>query len=157
MEPRMDYAKIIPDAIKAMYGLEQYVNQSLVPSLLDLVKTRASQINGCAYCLDMHTKDARARGKQNSASTRSLPARDTVFHRTRAGRFDVDGNSHARSRDSHSRRSLRVGSQTLRRKRIGESRLGDYGDQWLEPARHRISQSARHLPARWPLEDVLNF
>ncbi len=47
-----------------MSGLERYVRQSgLEHSLLDLVKTRASQINGCAYCIDMHTKDARARGE----------------------------------------------------------------------------------------------
>lgn len=47
-----------------MLGLEKYVRQSgLEPSLLELVRLRASQINGCAYCVDMHTKDARARGE----------------------------------------------------------------------------------------------
>jgi AhpD family alkylhydroperoxidase len=47
-----------------MIGLEQYVRDSgLEHSLLELVKTRASQINGCAYCIDMHTKDARALGE----------------------------------------------------------------------------------------------
>jgi AhpD family alkylhydroperoxidase len=51
-------------AMKAMLGLEAFVHRSgLEPSLLDLVKIRASQINGCAYCIDMHTKDARARGE----------------------------------------------------------------------------------------------
>lgn len=60
----MDYKHAAPDAIKAMWGLESYVrNSDLEHSLLELVKTRASQINGCAYCLDMHTKDARARGE----------------------------------------------------------------------------------------------
>lgn len=64
MEPRLNYIKAAPDAYKAMAGLEQYVRQSgLEPSLLELVKTRASQINGCAFCLDMHTKDARAAGE----------------------------------------------------------------------------------------------
>jgi AhpD family alkylhydroperoxidase len=48
----------------AMRTLDQYVTQSgLEPELLDLVKIRASQLNGCAYCVDMHTKDARARGE----------------------------------------------------------------------------------------------
>lgn len=64
MQPRMDYAKTAPDGYKAMVTLEQYVRDSgLEPSLLELVKTRASQINGCAFCLDMHTKDARAGGE----------------------------------------------------------------------------------------------
>jgi AhpD family alkylhydroperoxidase len=59
-----EYVKAAPGASRAMYGLETYLHESgLEPSLLDLVKTRASQINGCAYCMDMHTKDARARGE----------------------------------------------------------------------------------------------
>lgn len=64
MEPRMDYMKTAPDGYKAMSALESYVRQSgLEHSLLELVKTRASQINGCAFCLDMHTKDARVGGE----------------------------------------------------------------------------------------------
>jgi AhpD family alkylhydroperoxidase len=60
----MDYMKTAPDGYKAMSALENYVRQSgLEHSLLELVKTRASQINGCAFCLDMHTKDARAAGE----------------------------------------------------------------------------------------------
>ena len=59
-----DYAKTSPGASRAMYGLEMYVRESgLEPPLLELVKLRASQINGCAYCMDMHTKDARAKGE----------------------------------------------------------------------------------------------
>lgn len=64
MEPRIDYAKVAPGAVRAMRGLESYVHDSgLEQSLLELVKTRVSQLNGCAYCLDMHTKDARAAGE----------------------------------------------------------------------------------------------
>ncbi len=64
MEPRLDYAKIAPAASRAMYALHKYVEESgLEHSLLELVKTRASQINGCAFCIDMHTKDARALGE----------------------------------------------------------------------------------------------
>jgi len=60
----LDAAKTAPGAIQAMYAVERYVRQSgLEPELLELVKLRASQINGCAYCVDMHTKDARARGE----------------------------------------------------------------------------------------------
>jgi AhpD family alkylhydroperoxidase len=60
---RIDYQKVFPDALRAMLGLEKAVHaSSLEPELLELVKMRASQLNGCAYCLDMHSKDARARG-----------------------------------------------------------------------------------------------
>jgi AhpD family alkylhydroperoxidase len=64
MERRLDYNKVAPGAVRAMYMLHKYVEDSgLEHSLLELIKTRASQINGCAYCIDMHTKDARARGE----------------------------------------------------------------------------------------------
>ncbi len=64
MKPRIEYAKTAPGAVKAMRALELYVHGcGLERPLLELVKTRASQINGCAYCLDMHTKDARAIGE----------------------------------------------------------------------------------------------
>ncbi|HEV2341484.1 MAG TPA: carboxymuconolactone decarboxylase family protein [Candidatus Acidoferrales bacterium] len=64
MEPRIDVSKVDPKAYQAMYPLETYVRQSgLEKPMLELVKMRASQINGCAYCLDMHSKDARAAGE----------------------------------------------------------------------------------------------
>lgn len=64
MEPRIEYGKAAPGAATAMAGLERYVHESgLEGSLIELVKLRASQINGCAYCIDMHTKDARADGE----------------------------------------------------------------------------------------------
>jgi AhpD family alkylhydroperoxidase len=65
MQPRLDGPKVTPAAYQAMLGLEMFVrkNSKLEPALLALVKMRASQINGCAYCLDMHSKDARAEGE----------------------------------------------------------------------------------------------
>jgi AhpD family alkylhydroperoxidase len=64
MQQRLDYQHASPEAFKAMLHTEHQVHRSgLEESLLELVKTRASQINGCAWCLDMHTKDARARGE----------------------------------------------------------------------------------------------
>lgn len=61
MEPRIDYKSVAPAAVTAMLGVEQYVRTcGLERPLIELVKLRASQINGCAYCVDMHTKDARA-------------------------------------------------------------------------------------------------
>ena len=62
---RLDYASVLPAARTAMLGLEKVVHDSgLNPRLLELVKIRASQINGCARCLEMHTKDARALGEE---------------------------------------------------------------------------------------------
>jgi AhpD family alkylhydroperoxidase len=64
MESRLNYTKLAPGGVQAMYKMHKYVEESgLEHSLLELVKTRASQINGCAYCIDMHTKDARAFGE----------------------------------------------------------------------------------------------
>jgi AhpD family alkylhydroperoxidase len=64
MQARLDAQKVSPAAYQAMLGLERFVKQSkLEPALLQLVKMRASQVNGCAYCLDMHSKDARAEGE----------------------------------------------------------------------------------------------
>lgn len=64
MTPRLDPYKAAPEAMKAMMALENTVQKSGIErALIDLVKTRASQINGCAYCIHMHTREARARGE----------------------------------------------------------------------------------------------
>jgi AhpD family alkylhydroperoxidase len=64
MSTRIEYTKAAPGAFRAMLGLEKYLQGcGLENSLLDLVRMRASQINGCAFCLDMHSKDARAAGE----------------------------------------------------------------------------------------------
>lgn len=64
MTSRMNYRKAAPGAMRAMNGLEKYIADcGLEPSLKELVKLRASQINGCAYCVDMHSLDARAGGE----------------------------------------------------------------------------------------------
>ena len=61
---RIDYRKQFPAGAQAMAGLERAVRgAALEPGLLELVRIRASQINGCAYCLAMHNRDARARGE----------------------------------------------------------------------------------------------
>jgi AhpD family alkylhydroperoxidase len=63
MKPRIDLTKS-PAALQGMFGLERQVRQAgFEHGLLDLVRMRASQINGCAFCLDMHSKDARAAGE----------------------------------------------------------------------------------------------
>ena len=64
MEERLGYSRIAPEAVEILRKLEHYVKGTgLEPDLIELVKIRASQLNGCAYCIDMHTKDARTRGE----------------------------------------------------------------------------------------------
>lgn len=66
MEARIDYAKASQAALKAMYGLQAAVNASgLEPTLLELIKLRVSQINGCAFCIDMHFREATAKGEKS--------------------------------------------------------------------------------------------
>ena len=61
--PRLDWAKLAPEAYKALIRLDAAARQGVEPTLLNLVKIRASQINHCAFCLDMHSKDALAAGE----------------------------------------------------------------------------------------------
>jgi AhpD family alkylhydroperoxidase len=64
MKPRMNFYQAAPDTMKALMALEtQIASSGLEQSLMELVKTRASQINGCAFCINMHTQDARKRGE----------------------------------------------------------------------------------------------
>src|SRR6478735_2133092 len=64
MKPRMNYYQAAPDTVKALVALEEQIQASgLEKSLIELVKTRASQINGCAFCINMHTQDARKQGE----------------------------------------------------------------------------------------------
>ena len=84
MEPRINYGKVAPAAMKAMRGLEEYAASSdLEKSLYELVKTRASQINGCAFCLDMHTKDARKAGETEQRLYALSAWRETPFYTER--------------------------------------------------------------------------
>jgi AhpD family alkylhydroperoxidase len=84
MKERLDYYKTDPEAIKGMLQLEKYVaNSGLERSLYELVKLRASQINGCAYCIDMHTKDARKAGETEQRLYTLSAWRETSFYSER--------------------------------------------------------------------------
>ena len=64
LKTRLDYSKALPNGLRVVNAMDAYSQTSgLEPSLLDLIKLRASQINGCAYCVDMRTKDARTGGE----------------------------------------------------------------------------------------------
>jgi AhpD family alkylhydroperoxidase len=80
MEPRLDFYKASPDAIKAMLALSASVAKlGLEPALLELVKLRASQINGCAFCIDMHATDARKGGETERRLYAVSAWRETPF------------------------------------------------------------------------------
>lgn len=60
---RIDTSKVSPEAYRVMSQLEMFARKSVDPKIFHLMKIRASQINGCAFCIDMHTKEARATGE----------------------------------------------------------------------------------------------
>ena len=80
MNARIDFTRVNPGIMQAMLGLERQVHKSGIDQgLLDLVRMRASQINGCAYCLDMHSKDARAKGETEQRLYGLSAWRDTPY------------------------------------------------------------------------------
>ena len=84
MKARIDLMHMNPGILHAMLGLERQVRQSgLDEKLLDLVRMRASQINGCAYCLDMHSKDARAAGETEQRLYGLEAWRETPYYSAR--------------------------------------------------------------------------
>jgi AhpD family alkylhydroperoxidase len=84
MEQRLDYAKAAPDGVGVLRQLEQYLKEvGLEPDLVELVRLRASQINGCAYCIDMHTKDARSHGESEQRLYGVTAWRETPFYSER--------------------------------------------------------------------------
>ena len=81
---RIDVTKVAPEAYQAMAGLQRYVRQSgLEQPLLELMRMRASQLNGCAYCIDMHSKDARAAGETEQRLYELDAWRETSFYTER--------------------------------------------------------------------------
>jgi len=84
MSQRLNYSKVLPEGLRAMNALDHYSqNCGLEPSLLDLIKLRASQINGCAYCVDMHSKDARTGGETEQRLYNLSVWRETPFYTNR--------------------------------------------------------------------------
>ncbi|HVW10964.1 MAG TPA: carboxymuconolactone decarboxylase family protein [Bryobacteraceae bacterium] len=81
MEPRIDYQKALPaDALRGLYQVEHAVHKSgIEEKLLHLIKMRASQLNGCAFCLDMHSKDARLAGETEQRLYALNAWRETPF------------------------------------------------------------------------------
>ena len=84
MNARIDITRVNPGIMQAMFALERQIRKSgLDETLLELVRMRASQINGCAYCLDMHSKDARARGETEQRLYGLNAWRETPYYSAR--------------------------------------------------------------------------
>ena len=80
MEPRLDFYRANPDAMKALSGLDARIRRSgLEPSLVNPIRLRSSQINGCAYCLDLHAAEASAAGESPERLATLIVWRDTPF------------------------------------------------------------------------------
>jgi AhpD family alkylhydroperoxidase len=105
MKPRMDYFRASPQGMQAMRALQAYVKAcGLERSLLELVYMRASQINGCAYCLDMHSKDARAAGETEQRLYLLDAWREAPFRRK--GNGHVPDEAYAAARQHFSEEEL---------------------------------------------------
>src|SRR5690242_5955324 len=138
MEQRLDFYKASPDALKALIALEVAVGKlGLEPALLDLVKLRASQINGCAYCVDLHASDLRKKGETERR----------LYGASRARRAGVDRIADAARADPRTRRRLRGRARAFQRARDGRPHRRDRRDQHLEPAFGGLSQDGAGVNA----------
>ena len=140
MKPRMNFFKAAPDTIKALVAVEDQIKASgLEHSLIELVKTRASQINGCAYCIDMHTTDARkARRDRAAAVSAQRLARVAALYRSRARRAGLDRGADADLGDACARRRLRGDARPVLGSRGRQPHHADRRHQRLESRRDRL-------------------
>ena len=120
MNTRINLARTAPKVVDAVLALQAHVDGSgLEPALMELVKMRASQINGCAFCLDMHSKDARAAGESEQRlylldawreaplySARECAALEWTEAVTRLGDRHVPDDVYARAREQFSEEQL---------------------------------------------------
>ena len=150
MQPRLDYAKAAPGANAAMYTVERYVREcGLERGPLELVKLRASQINGCAYCVDMHTKDARANGETEQRLYAVVVWREAPFFTERerialAWTEAVTLVSQEQVPDS----VFEIARKEFSDKRTGRSNHGGNRHQRMEPSGHQFSCGSWDLSAR---------
>jgi len=146
MKPRLDFLSTTPNVVKAMLGLHKPLAQSgLEKRLLDLMYFRVSQINGCAFCLDMHSKDLRAGGETEQRLYVLEAWRESPFYSDRERAALAWAEAVTTLRQRCSRRRLRAGQSTVQRSRVGESDFGRDSHQRLESTQYRFSHDAGHL------------
>ncbi len=140
MKPRLNFYQAAPDTIKALGALEAHVQGTgLEQSLIELVKTRASQINGCAFCVNMHTQDARKHGETEQRlyllnAWREAPG----LYRPRTRRAGLDRGGDAGFANPCARRRLRGSPQAVLGRRDGQPDHAGGDHQRLEPDRHQL-------------------
>lgn len=136
----MDYRKVAPGSVQAMYTLQKFAEASeLERPLLELLRTRVSQINGCAYCIDVHTKDARAAGETEQRLYGLSAWQEAPYYseRERAALAWAEiitniSQTHAPDEEYDAARA-QFGEEGLVKLTYSHHR-----HQWMEPARHRL-------------------
>jgi AhpD family alkylhydroperoxidase len=126
VEPRVDYLRVGRGAYEAMLGLEKYLEQSgLGAPLIDLIKLRASQINGCAYCIDMHWKDLRALGETEQRLYGLDAWEESPYYsdRERAALLWTEAVTNVTA-GTRSRRGVRKSTNSVQRERAGRPHPG---------------------------------
>ena len=151
MTERLSFAKAAPELYKQIAALDAHVAGHIDPVLYELVKLRASLINQCAFCIDMHSSDALAAG-ESAARLFGLGAwHETPLYtdRERAA-LALDRRRHAVRRARCTRRRLRRGPRTVRRTRTHVPRRRHRRDQHVEPPGHHVPEHAEERPHPQP-------
>src|SRR5438874_12636822 len=127
MKPRFDGAKVAPGAYHALLGLETYLHQSAIETpLIHLIKLRASQINGCAYCIDMHWKDLRALGESEQRLYGLDAWEESPYYSDRERAALAWTESLTKIRDTHAPDDVYdKGAHSVHRERVGRSDDGN--------------------------------
>ncbi|HEX7339979.1 MAG TPA: carboxymuconolactone decarboxylase family protein [Rhodanobacteraceae bacterium] len=150
MTQRINYYAKRADVLKHLVDLSQFVHHStLEEPLVELVFMRASQLNGCAYCMDMHSKDARANG-ETEQRLYVLPAwREASFYteRERAALAWCEAVTRLDPQHGVSDEILRRRAQGFQRGRTGRPGPGRGRHQRMEPSGHPVPQRTGHVPA----------
>jgi AhpD family alkylhydroperoxidase len=141
--------------MKAMAALESYVQKSgIEPALIDLIKTRASQINGCAYCIHMHTREARARGESEERLYLLDAWHEAPLCTARERAALAWTEAVTLVSQTHVPDAVYDEARPVLRGGIGQADPRRRRDQWLEPARHQLPVGASDGPARSRLTDI---
>jgi AhpD family alkylhydroperoxidase len=150
MQPRINTSKASPAALHSMFGLESYLRKcGLDTKLLNLIRLRVSQINGCAYCIDMHWKDLRAAG-ENEQRLYGLDAwRESPYYADRERAALAWAEAVTRVTDGHVPDEVFEEARAIQRRRTGKSHARHRGHQRLESAQHRVPRDAGHVSAGW--------
>ena len=147
MQQRIELSNYAQEAQRSLFALERYIATcGLDHKLIHLLKMRASQINGCAYCIDMHSKDARALGETEQRLYELDAWRETPFYtdRERAA-LEMDRITNVGFANARTRPNLRSRHKTLQRKGNRRPLHCRRPDQPMEPLSDFRPHPARHL------------